>query len=198
MTVQISTNQNNIDDNTDKPLGIILLEAGLISDYQIQVALQDQEYNASLLFGEILALRGWIQQETADFFAVELPKIQKQGYREKIGYYLKQANLLNDQQIKLILQEQKNNLIRFGSIAVLKGYLKQKTLDFLVENLFSHSSYVMTFTPQENNSKKQQNHNNTQIQTQETYIQSTQGTYSQSNKKEDLDKIDISEIHWAG
>jgi hypothetical protein len=135
-----------------KPLGTVLKEAGLISDHQIQVALQDQRFDQSLLFGQILALRGWVSQETADFFAVDFPEIKQEAKREKIGFYLKKAKLLTDEQINSILQEQKHNLIRFASLAVLKGYLKQTTLDFLAENLFhgySDSAYFMTFDPQE-------------------------------------------------
>ena len=52
-----------------KRLGMILLEADLVSVSQIQVALQDQLYRPDLLLGEILATRGWINPETADFFA---------------------------------------------------------------------------------------------------------------------------------
>jgi hypothetical protein len=121
------------------PLGQILEEAGLVSSYQVDVALRDQVYNANLLIGEILALRGWIDQETADFFAVDFPLIQKQQQRELIGTYLARAKLLTKEQIDSILEEQEVTLIPFVSIAVLKGYLKQKTLNFLEENLFKDS-----------------------------------------------------------
>lgn len=119
-----------------KPLGKILEEAGLISSYQIDIALRDQVHNRNLLIGEILALRGWIHQETIDFFAVDFPLIKIQQHRELIGIYLEKAKLLTPEQINAILEEQKHNYIRFASLAVLKGYLKQKTLNFLEENLF--------------------------------------------------------------
>ncbi|MGD1918815.1 MAG: hypothetical protein ACFCAD_07950 [Pleurocapsa sp.] len=48
-----------------KPIGQILIEAGLISINQIEVALQEQKYN-DLRIGEILVLHGWIQQHTVD------------------------------------------------------------------------------------------------------------------------------------
>lgn len=51
-----------------KPIGQILKEAGLLSDAQIQIALQDQARQRDLLFGEILVLRGWIKAQTLDFF----------------------------------------------------------------------------------------------------------------------------------
>jgi hypothetical protein len=204
-----------------KPLGTILKEAGLISDYQIQVALQDQQFDSSLLFGEILALRGWIQKETADFFVEEFPKITKQKHRQKIGYYLKKAKLLNQEQVDSIIQEQKNNLIRFGSAAVLKGYLKQKTLDFLSENLFkghADASYLMTFDPKEISQKAREERKIKEVERlkearrleeierirkkktsmfhQETYLQHSQLTYIQS-ENENLDCVENEEnLKW--
>ena len=56
---------------TFKPIGEILQEAGLITSPQLQVALRDQTYYQDMRLGEILALRGWVGQETADFFAQE-------------------------------------------------------------------------------------------------------------------------------
>ncbi|MGD1921869.1 MAG: hypothetical protein ACFCAD_25055 [Pleurocapsa sp.] len=51
-----------------KPLGEILIEAGLISVSQLEIALQQQQQNDSRRVGEILASHNWIQQKTADFF----------------------------------------------------------------------------------------------------------------------------------
>lgn len=118
-----------------KPIGEILIEADLVSSAQIEIALQDQqEYNLHL--GEILALRGWIKQETADFFAETWCEQISEPQKLPIGYYLKQARLLTEEQIAIILQEQKIHWLKFGAIAVLKGWLKQTTVDFFVENLF--------------------------------------------------------------
>ncbi|NJO96702.1 MAG: hypothetical protein HC764_12295 [Pleurocapsa sp. CRU_1_2] len=44
---------------------------------------------------------------------------------------------MNQQQIKVILQEQKNNQQKFGVIAVQKGWIKQETINFFVDNLSS-------------------------------------------------------------
>ena len=52
-----------------KPLGLVLQEANLLAVPQIQLALRDQISYPYLRLGEILAMRGWIKQETADFFA---------------------------------------------------------------------------------------------------------------------------------
>ena len=44
-----------------KPLGRYLVESGLLSQSQLDIALRDQQYSGYAL-GEILVLRGWIQQ----------------------------------------------------------------------------------------------------------------------------------------
>jgi hypothetical protein len=44
-----------------------LVEAGLLTKAQIDVALNDQQMTA-MKFGEILAARGWVKQQTIEFF----------------------------------------------------------------------------------------------------------------------------------
>jgi hypothetical protein len=55
---------------TFKPIGTILQEADLITPPQLEVALRDQAYYEDMRLGEILALRGWIRQDTADFLSL--------------------------------------------------------------------------------------------------------------------------------
>ncbi|MGK7908059.1 MAG: hypothetical protein AB4040_12665 [Synechococcus sp.] len=114
-------------------LGQALQQAGLIGVHQIEVALMDAQYRSDLRIGEILALRGWIQQETADFFAEQLIDIATATQKERIGQYLKAAKLLTQQQIDLVLDRQLNGSFRkFGETAVSMNYIKQQTLDFLL------------------------------------------------------------------
>ncbi|MGK7886357.1 MAG: hypothetical protein AB4057_17260, partial [Crocosphaera sp.] len=55
-----------------KPLlGEILRDADLITEAQLQTVLRDQQEYKDQKIGEILALRGWLKQETVDFFAEE-------------------------------------------------------------------------------------------------------------------------------
>lgn len=122
--------------NNSKLLGQTLKKAGLISLPQIQVALTDGKYNQNLLFGEILALRGWIKQQTADFFADEWQLSIENSERYPLGYYLVKAGLLTGEQTYLILEEQKQLWIKFGSIAIVKGFITKDTLDFFLDNLF--------------------------------------------------------------
>jgi hypothetical protein len=127
-----------------KPLGLILREAGLITPAQVEVALQDQQYY-QLPLGEILSLHGWIRQETADFFAEAWPTLFLSSYLQPLGYYLKSAALLSDEQIELILEEQKQLGIRFGALAVLKGWVSQTTIDYFLENLLADAKSVSDF-----------------------------------------------------
>ena len=121
-------------------LGQTLEKAGLISLAQIQVALSDQEFNHNMLLGEILSLRGWIEQQTADFFAEEWQPLIKQLERYPLGYYLVKSGLLTGEQTYLILEEQKHLWIKFGSIAIIKGLITQETLNFFLDNLFPGKS----------------------------------------------------------
>lgn len=121
-----------------EPIGVLLQKADLITPVQLTIALQDQEQHHDLRLGEILALRGWIKQETADFFATQWHKILHRQ-EQPLGYYLKQAALLNDAQIEAILAEQKRSGVRFGSLAYLQGWLKQSTVDFIANSINSNS-----------------------------------------------------------
>jgi hypothetical protein len=49
-----------------KRLGRYLLEAGLVTPGQIDVALNDQKLTG-MKFGEILAARGWVKQQTIEY-----------------------------------------------------------------------------------------------------------------------------------
>ncbi|MGF1590674.1 MAG: tetratricopeptide repeat protein [Pleurocapsa sp.] len=120
------------------PLGAVLQQAGLISAVQVQQALkQQQQTNSGLKIGEILASQGRINAKTADFFAEQWFNLPKQP-KQPIGQYLKQAALLNESQIQIILNEQKQTQQKFGELAIAKGWLKQTTLDFFLRYLNPH------------------------------------------------------------
>jgi hypothetical protein len=127
------------------PLGELLQTAALISDSQIKVALYDRNYYQDLRLGEILALRGWIAQETADFFADRWWEIKVQSEKYPLGYYLNQAALLSESEIANILEEQPRLWLKFGSIAVLKGSISEATLDFFLKNLYPSETKQAAF-----------------------------------------------------
>jgi uncharacterized protein YjbI with pentapeptide repeats len=121
-----------------KPLGELLIEAGLISAIQLELALQDQE-EEKLKVGEILAMRGWIKQETADFFADRWFNLLQDPQKQPLAYYFKEAHLLSEVQIEHLIQEQatRTNKVRFHRLAVEKGYLRQITVDFFLAHIFN-------------------------------------------------------------
>jgi len=121
---------------TFKPIGEILQDAGLITSPQLEVALRDQAYYQEMRLGEILALRGWIKQDTADFFVQEWFKLVNQRIEHPIGFYLQKAGLLTEQDIKEILSEQNRYSLRFGDTAVKEGLIKPNTVEFFLQNLF--------------------------------------------------------------
>ena len=49
-----------------KRIGSYLIDAGILSQDQVDVILVDQEHS-DLKFGEIAAVRGWVSSETVEF-----------------------------------------------------------------------------------------------------------------------------------
>ena len=121
---------------TFKPIGEILKEADLITRPQLEVALRDQTYYEDMRLGEILALRGWIKQDTADFFVQEWFKLTSKRIEHPIGFYLNRAGLLSESDIQAILVEQHKYSLRFGDTAIKQGLLKPNTVNFFLQNLF--------------------------------------------------------------
>lgn len=113
-----------------KPLGKVLQQADLISSAQIEIALQEQTQYAGVRIGDILVSHGWLKQETADFFSEQWPAVLQQQAKQPLGVYLKDAGLLNEQQIVTILAEQPHKGLRFGELAIFKGWLKPNTIKF--------------------------------------------------------------------
>ena len=122
----------------NKPIGEILIEAGLIPIHQLEIALQEQKHTG-LKVGEILVLHGWIKQETVDFFAEQWSQLIESTDKQPLLYYFQQAKLLTDEQIEAIarLQKLKHKRTRFHHLAVEQGYLKRSTVDFFLAHLFN-------------------------------------------------------------
>ena len=120
-----------------KPLGQLLDEAGLISAQQIETALKDQLEHPQIRIGELLAFRGWIKQETADFFVEEWDELVNQQQKYPLVHYLRKAALLSEDEINYVLEQQnlKPEKVRFHHVALELGLIKRETVDFLVRNL---------------------------------------------------------------
>ena len=118
-----------------KPLGKVLEQAGLISDFQIQTVLEIQSKYNQVKFGTILVTLGVLKQQTVDFFAEQLPKLLQQPKTQPLGYYLQEAALIDPQQIETLLEKQKQTGMLLGELAVEKKWLREKTLNFFLQHL---------------------------------------------------------------
>lgn len=128
-----------------KTLGELLREAGLVSPWQIESALQAKMEHPELRIGEILTQKNLIKPETADFFAQDWTKAVVAAEKNTLGYYLQQAAILDREQIEIILAEQSASGVRFGTVAVFQGFIKSTTLDFFLANLFPEELNVSPF-----------------------------------------------------
>ncbi len=117
-------------------IGERLCTSDLISSYQLEAALYEQKLYEMMRLGEILALHGWVQQQTADFFGDQWPYPGVQADPVPIGSYFRRAGLIDRNMVESILASQKKTGLRFGALAVLNGYIRQATLDFFVEQFY--------------------------------------------------------------
>lgn len=125
------------------PLGLLMKDAGIISNQQLQKALDMQAQYTQMKLGEILILEEGIRAKTIDFFANKWQNLVTQGQKLPIGYYLQDAALLDEKQVEIILQEQQTNQQKFGILAAEKGWIKQQTINFILDSL-SNSSELMS------------------------------------------------------
>ena len=122
-------------DSQNIPLGLALQSAGLISQEQLEKALELQSKYTQMKLGEILVLQEGIRAKTIEFFVKKRLELATQDRQFPIGYYLQDASLLNSRQVETILQEQKKTKQKFGDIAVQKGWIKRDTVDFFLKTL---------------------------------------------------------------
>ncbi|WP_013320484.1 hypothetical protein [Gloeothece verrucosa] len=142
---------------TNKRLGEILRQANLVSSSQLEEALSEQSQTHNRI-GDILVRRGWVKRETADFFATHWANLvneTEKPLKQPLGHYLKEAGLLDDEQINTIISEQDQGKlwVRLGASAALKGWLKQSTVDFFVEHLFPEQASDSPFTKAKSSQK---------------------------------------------
>ena len=125
-------------DNEKMPLGLLLQKADLVSPTEIEIALEDQK-ECGLKLGEILAQKGWLKKQTADFFVLKweimVEKVRRGEAKYKLGECLKEAGLITDLQLKEILELQQEENIIFGKLISEKGFLKKSTVDLFVKHL---------------------------------------------------------------
>jgi hypothetical protein len=77
-----------------KRLGDYLVEAGLLTQTQIEVALEDQQ-NTGMRLGEVLAHRGWVKEETIEYLMQKIILPERSGAHLNAASYLESSrNLL--------------------------------------------------------------------------------------------------------
>jgi hypothetical protein len=64
-------------DPAGKRLGSYLIDAGLLTEFQVDVALNDQE-STGMRFGDILVERGWIKQQTIDYICRKVIDLERE------------------------------------------------------------------------------------------------------------------------
>ena len=132
-------------DNNTLSIGKLLKNAGLISDIQLEKALLIQSQSTFTNVEKILVLQGIVKAPTVRFFREEWQNIKQEGQHFPIGYYLQKAYLLNEEQIQNILEQQQNSDLKFGQLAVKKGWIGQKTVDFFLDALSTKPPQLMSF-----------------------------------------------------
>ena len=142
MEINQDTQQLRLTNTSNKELVETLLQAGLITRGQIEVAQQDRKEFPHLELEDILVLRGWLKSQTVDFFLNQWSQELKQKIKQPLGYYLKESALLSEDNLNKILEEQKQNHqdLRLGELAVKLGLIKQETIDFFLVHLVKNTS----------------------------------------------------------
>jgi len=131
--------------NYKVPLGVYLRQAGLISDAQLEIIIEQQRKRPNLRLGDFLTMYGWLKPETVDFFAEQFPQLPRMN-PQPLGQYLKAAALLDDVQISRILEEQNQVNLRFGELAVRKGWVRQETIDLFLSSLNAEQKSYSSIT----------------------------------------------------
>lgn len=125
-------------DQQSPSIGTLLRDAGIISSQDLQHALEFKSQYAQVKLEEILVLQEKAKAQTINFFTNQWDGIKEEGRQFPIGHYLKQAYLLDNEQVEAILVEQKSKEsqeVKFGSIALQKGWIKEDTINFFLSNL---------------------------------------------------------------
>lgn len=118
------------------PLGEKLKQAGLISDDRVSQILAEQKAaKEPLRFGELLVQQGLLPPETIEFFVNSFTPFESLNLEQPLGAYLKLVKIMNQRKIDAILAEQHQTCLRFGEVAVRKGWLSPETLQAILKKL---------------------------------------------------------------
>lgn len=138
-----------------KPIGSYLIEAGLIKSEQLQEALSKQQ-QTPLSLGHILSSQGWVKQETIEYLMEKVVRLEREPSEgeehsvssaisaapARLGAYLIDAALVTPEQVQEALEEQKTNSMPIGQILSRKGFVKQQTIEYLIEKIVLPSQKI--------------------------------------------------------
>jgi hypothetical protein len=68
--------------HTFKRIGAYLVEAGLVTPAQLDVALTDQQVMGNMRLGEVLVARGWVKQQTLDYLFEKIIAPEQRAARQ--------------------------------------------------------------------------------------------------------------------
>lgn len=100
-----------------KKLGEVLVENGILTEGQLLEVLQTQKRSQKLL-GEIIVELGYATKEKLD------GALARQ-YGSRLGEILIDKNLITFEQLRIVLDEQRNSLKSLGEILVEKGFVSE-------------------------------------------------------------------------
>lgn len=122
----------------EKPFGEILIELKIISREQLDYALQQQQKEKGKYLGEILIEMG-ISQERIN---QALDRFKK---RKPIGQVLLDLKILNSEQLKEVLEKQKQMVQRkpLGVLLIQMGYITHEDLMQALSKHFNMPIHLM-------------------------------------------------------
>ena len=89
----INDDSRQISLTESKRLGDYLIEAGLLTNSQVEVALADQ-VTTHLRFGDVLIRRGWVKEETIEYLMQKVILPERTGHQNEASYLESSRNLL--------------------------------------------------------------------------------------------------------
>ena len=129
---------------TDKQLGELLVEKGLISKEQLGCALSVQKEKGGLV-GEILVALGYLKEPDIKWALTVQKSLDKKGTHKLIGELLVEKGLISKEQLDqaLSIQKEKGGLI--GEILVALGYVEETDIALALT-----SQYGFPYLPLDN------------------------------------------------
>lgn len=120
-------------------IGAHLLEAGLLTSEQLEVALAEQELEATARLGEVIQKRGWVKERTIQFLLNQVNKTLVDdpdlSTGARLGAYLVEAGLVTSTQVDQALLEQKTSNKHLGEILVTHGWVTTQTIEYMMKYL---------------------------------------------------------------